>query len=279
MSAAAAGLLAARDNGGVGVLTGGRLTVTDAYAYAKFARLALRTNDIDFRARAHSAEEAAFLAARVVGTAPERGGVTYTALETAPAVLLVALEPEEESAILFLRLRKAARKRRAESSSVGRAGHPGGLDKMSGTLMAAAPGAEAADRAVAGLEAADDRCGRRRALVEALTGGGVVLVGERAAEVPGLLTAVGELVDATGARLGLGAAAGRGARRAGRRRAAARCCPAVARWPTTPPAPRSRRPGGPRRRRRCRAAPGRRHPGRDRHRGRRGAATLGWPAC
>ena len=61
MEVAARGLLEARDNGGVGVLTGGRLTVTDAYAYAKFARLALRTNDIDFRARQHSAEEAAFL--------------------------------------------------------------------------------------------------------------------------------------------------------------------------------------------------------------------------
>ena len=42
---------------GVGVLTGGRLTVEDAYAYAKFARVALGTNDIDFRARPHSAEE------------------------------------------------------------------------------------------------------------------------------------------------------------------------------------------------------------------------------
>ena len=67
MSVAAAGLAEARDNGGVGVLAGGRLTYTDAYAYAKFARLALRTNDIDFRARAHSAEEAAFLGARVAG--------------------------------------------------------------------------------------------------------------------------------------------------------------------------------------------------------------------
>ena len=38
--------------GGVGVLTGGRLTAEDAYAYAKFARVALGTNDIDFRARA-----------------------------------------------------------------------------------------------------------------------------------------------------------------------------------------------------------------------------------
>ena len=44
------------------MLAGGRLTFTDAYAYAKFARLALRTNDIDFRARQHSAEEASFLA-------------------------------------------------------------------------------------------------------------------------------------------------------------------------------------------------------------------------
>ena len=36
--------------------------------------------------------------------------VTYADLETAPAVLLVGLEPEEESPIVFLRLRKAVRK-------------------------------------------------------------------------------------------------------------------------------------------------------------------------
>ncbi len=40
-----------------GVLTGGRLTVEDSYAYAKFARVVLHTNDIDFRARPLSAEE------------------------------------------------------------------------------------------------------------------------------------------------------------------------------------------------------------------------------
>ena len=53
---AARGLQAARAR--VGVLTGGRLTAEDAYAYSKFARVALGTNDIDFRARPHSAEEA-----------------------------------------------------------------------------------------------------------------------------------------------------------------------------------------------------------------------------
>src|SRR5690242_15405097 len=50
---AARGLAAAE--GSVGVLTGGRLTAEDAYAYSKFARVALGTNDIDFRARPHSA--------------------------------------------------------------------------------------------------------------------------------------------------------------------------------------------------------------------------------
>ena len=62
---AARGLAAARAAGGVGVLTGGRVTAEDAYAYSKFARVALGTNDIDFRARPHSAEEAEFLAAEV----------------------------------------------------------------------------------------------------------------------------------------------------------------------------------------------------------------------
>ncbi|WP_037136147.1 molybdopterin-dependent oxidoreductase, partial [Prescottella defluvii] len=50
-------------DGGTGVLVGGRATYEDAYAYSKFARIALGTNDIDFRSRAHSVEEADFLAA------------------------------------------------------------------------------------------------------------------------------------------------------------------------------------------------------------------------
>src|ERR1700754_4326323 len=69
LSVAAEGLRNARDGAhGVGVLTGGRLTVEDAYAYAKFARVALGTNDIDFRSRPLSTEEPEFLASSVVGT-------------------------------------------------------------------------------------------------------------------------------------------------------------------------------------------------------------------
>jgi NADH-quinone oxidoreductase subunit G len=110
LDVAARGLLAARDRehaAGVGVLVGGRVTVEDAYAYAKFARVALNTNDVDFRARPHSEEEEAFLASAVAGSGL---GVTYRDLEAAPAVLLAGLEPEEESPILFLRLRKAVSK-------------------------------------------------------------------------------------------------------------------------------------------------------------------------
>ncbi len=202
IAAAAAGLTRARDNGGVGVLAGGRLTLTDAYAYAKFARLALRTNDVDFRVRAHSAEEEQFLAARVVGRTPETGAVTYAHLDRASAVLLVALEPEEESPILFLRLRKAVRKDRLAVFSLG-AVTSRGLAKLDGARLDARPGAEVGvlhDLAADPTDTAD--AGARNKAGQLLrASGAVILVGERAAATPGLLTAVGELADATGATL------------------------------------------------------------------------------
>ncbi|MGI8716960.1 MAG: 2Fe-2S iron-sulfur cluster-binding protein, partial [Lapillicoccus sp.] len=52
-AAAGTALRDGRDGAGVGVLVGGRATVEDAYAYSKLARVALHTNDIDFRARPH----------------------------------------------------------------------------------------------------------------------------------------------------------------------------------------------------------------------------------
>ncbi|NBV90298.1 MAG: NADH dehydrogenase (quinone) subunit G, partial [Actinobacteria bacterium] len=100
---AAAGLKATGSK--TGVLTGGRLTIEDSAAYAAFARGVLGTSDIDFRARAVSDEETAFLASQVAGRSLE---LTYADLEVAPTVLLVGFEPEDESPIVFLRLRKAA---------------------------------------------------------------------------------------------------------------------------------------------------------------------------
>ncbi len=53
--------------GRAGVLVGGRVTFEDAYGYAKFARIVLNTNDIDFRARAHQPRRTQFLAHAVAG--------------------------------------------------------------------------------------------------------------------------------------------------------------------------------------------------------------------
>jgi NADH-quinone oxidoreductase subunit G len=185
---AAAGLSEARDRGGVGVLPGGRLTEEDAYAYAKFARVVLGTNDIDFRARPASDEELTFLGSHVAGSTPEH--VSYASLETAPTVLLVGFEPEEESPIVFLRLRKSTRLGRTAVYSIAPlASH--GLEKLDGTLIPTAPGAEGA--ALAGLDSS---------ITEALDqDGALILVGERLASSAGALSAALRVAQGTGAQL------------------------------------------------------------------------------
>ncbi|MFE1796058.1 NADH-quinone oxidoreductase subunit G [Streptomyces sp. NPDC059517] len=199
LEAAARGLLAARSRSGV--LTGGRLTVEDSYAYSKFARVALDTNDIDFRARVHSAEEADFLAARVAGRGRDLDGtgVTYTALEKAPAVLLAGFESEEEAPGVFLRLRKAWRGHGQQTFSL--ATHATrGLEKAGGTLLSAAPGTETAwlDALASSTGLEDD--GAKAAEALRLTGA-VIVVGERLASVAGGLTAAVRAAAATGAQL------------------------------------------------------------------------------
>ncbi|TQS44920.1 NADH-quinone oxidoreductase subunit G [Cryptosporangium phraense] len=191
---AARGLETAKENGGVGVLPGGRVTYEDAYAYSKFARVALGTNDIDFRARPHSDEEALFLGAHVAGSGL---GVTYSDLENASDVLLVALEPEEEAAILFLRLRKAWRKRGARIWSIAPLATRG-LDKLGGTLIQATPGAE--PKVLDALRAGE--LPGLTSLSDALrVPGAVILVGERAAGIRGALSAASLLALNTGATL------------------------------------------------------------------------------
>jgi NADH-quinone oxidoreductase subunit G len=183
LGVAAAGLAAA--NGSAGVLVGGRATVEDAYAYSKFARIALGSNDIDFRARPHSSEEAEFLAAHIAG---QPMTVTYADLDKAPAVLLAGFEPEEESPIVFLRLRKAARKNAVKVISIAPFATRG-LTKMAGRLIPSAPGAEAA--------ALDSLTNDEHLRLP----GAVILVGERLASSPGALSAASRLATATGARL------------------------------------------------------------------------------
>ncbi len=208
LDAAARGLTRARNAKGVGVLVGGRVSGEDAYAYSKFARIVLQTNDIDFRARPHSTEEADFLASSVVATGPAAGlstgaagSVTYSEIEAAKTVLLVGFEPEDESPIVFLRLRKAVRKTRTAVFAVAPFASRG-LDKLGGTLIVAPPGDEAAVLRslikVAGKAGDGDLAALRSGLAAE---GAVILVGERLATVPGGLSGAAALAGATGARL------------------------------------------------------------------------------
>ncbi len=182
IDAAVAGLRKAGTR--VGVLTGGRLTLEDAYGYAKFARAVLGTNNIDFRSRPHSAEEAAFLANRVAGRTLDAERLGYTALQGAKRVVLVAFEPEDEGAMVFLRLRKAVRKFGLRVVTLAPFASRGSR-KLNAEVIPTVPGTE--PEVLAGLDADADT---------------IVLVGERAAVIPGALTAAAELADRTGARLG-----------------------------------------------------------------------------
>ena len=180
IDAAVAGLAAAGSS--VGVLTGGRLTLEDAYGYSKFARAVLGTNNIDFRSRPIGADEADFLATAVAGR--ELGsGVTYAELETCGRVVLVGLEPEDEAPAIFLRLRKGVRKSKLSVVTIAPFASLGST-KLNAELVATAPGEEAA--ALRGLQ---------------LEAGNVILVGERAALAPGALAAAVEVAAASGAKL------------------------------------------------------------------------------
>ena len=229
-----------RPGASTGVLTGGRLTLEDAYAYAKFARAVLGTNNVDFRARPHSDEEADFLVHSVAGTGL---GVTFADLETASAVLLVAFEPEEEAGAVFLRLRKAYRKRGLASWTLA----PflsNGARKLGAALVGCVPGLEAAGpRPDQPAEGSRSQAGRSdlgpRARPELghpgrRAGGGAVRHPERGAPA----AASGPGRGSPGCRAGPATAV------RSRPAACPTCCPGAVRWPIRPPGSTSRWPGG-----------------------------------
>ena len=178
----------------VGVLTGGRLTLEDAYGYSKFARAVLDTNNIDFRARQHSSEEADFLAHLVAGTGHH---VSFADLENASSVLLVCLEPEEEAGMIFLRLRKAFRKKGLASWTLAPY-QSNGVRKMGTQVISCAPGDEAGllDQLYPEGDVIDDQLADL-----SLDKNSVILIGERAAGLSGTFSACHRLAERTGARL------------------------------------------------------------------------------
>ena len=163
--------------------------------------------------------------------ARRRSDVTYAALEAAPAVLLVGFEPEEESPIVFLRLRKATR-----------AGTHRGVHGRAVRLAAArasstprccvtAPGGRGRTRWPR-LDAGDPDAPCRPS-------GAVILVGERLASSPGALTAAAALAARHRRRGWPGCRAGPVSAARSRPARCRPCCPAAARSTDAGARPRS----------------------------------------
>jgi NADH-quinone oxidoreductase subunit G len=180
---------------GVGVLVGGHLTDQDAYALQKLARVTFGTNNVDARCWPEGEADAA-AAARVAGVPAGSAGVpTYRDLEAARAVVVVDLDPHEESPILFLRLRKAALRRGVKVVAVGP--RPGRLAEFA-TVVATEPGAEA--EALDRLGRGEGDAGRLLRDAAGDTGGlGVVVLAGWRGAAGGGLAAAARLADGLGA--------------------------------------------------------------------------------
>ena len=196
LEVAADGLAAAVRGGGVGVLPGGRLTLEDAYAYAKLARVVLGTNDVDLRARPHSAEEEAFLAAHVAGAGI---GVTFADLETAPHGAARRAGGRGGGRRHVPAAAQGRAGRAAPACSRSRRSPAAASSGCTARSCPAAPGTEA--EVLDALVAQAPTAPLRDAAAALAAPGAVVLVGERLAEVPGALSAVLRLAHRTGARL------------------------------------------------------------------------------
>lgn len=206
----------------VGVLAGERLADEDAYALSRFARTALGTGDVDARLRSSSAEEDAVLASIVA--APS---ATYADIENAAVILVADADLREESPIVFLRLRKAARKhgvrlfevgaRRTALAAVGARSLVCAPGTEGGVLLAAAGAISARgvpldaslSSAAGGPNGAAllEQSGVARehvdAMAEALAMAGeraVIVAGERVARSPAALAAAWNLACALGAK-------------------------------------------------------------------------------
>ena len=187
---AADGIGAAKAKG-VGVLVGGHLTDQDAYALQKLARVALGTNNVDARTWPEDPGGAA-AAAQVAGRGPEDGMPTYRDLEAARAVVVVDLDPHEESPILWLRLRKAALRRGVPVVAVG--SRPGRLAEFA-TVVATLPGGQA--EALQRLGRGEGDAGR---LLTGEGGGDVIVLAGWRGGATGGLAAAAELASTLGGR-------------------------------------------------------------------------------
>jgi len=164
----------------VGVLAGQNLCDEDAYALSRFARTVLGTNDVDNRLGHESAEHDAVIAAAVAGDA-----ATNRSIDEALVIVVAGIDLCEESPIVFLRVRKAARAG-AKVLEINARRTP--LARLGGASLQPVPGAEApaVEQIAAAVEAAGERA--------------VILCGDRLG--PGAMSALWNLGVRTGASFG-----------------------------------------------------------------------------
>ena len=193
----------------------------------KFARVALGTNDIDFRARA---------ALRRGGRLPRRAR-----RRPRPSTSTYAdLEQRQRRAAGRLRARgRVADRVPAAAQGRPQARHQGRLDRAVHLAAACRRCTARWSAPRPATRPAAARGAGRTTATSRLDGGGVILVGERLATVPGALSAAARAGRDDRRQAGLGAAA---CRRAGRARDRLPAQPAARR----PPGRRRRRPGRPR---------------------------------
>lgn len=193
LSAAARCVLEAKEaNQETAFLPGGHLTLEDYYAWSKFAHVVAGSSLTDMRARDFRFDEMYFVRTRVAGRGLE---VTYEDVETAPFILLLDFEPEDECATLFLRMRKAAQ--RGTKFATVAPYLTNGAKKLDAELVQTVPGTQI-EMLKSLLEGSDDQAKR---IQEALRQpGAIVFIGERACLVAGALDAAMDLVDETGVK-------------------------------------------------------------------------------
>ncbi|HVL91512.1 MAG TPA: NADH-quinone oxidoreductase subunit G [Actinomycetota bacterium] len=164
----------------VGVLAGQNLCDEDAYALSRFARTVLQTNDVDHRLGHESAEHDAVIAAAVASES-----ATNRSIDEALVILVAGIDLYEESPIVFLRVKKAARAG-AKVLEVNARRTP--LSRLGGLSVLTKPGEEAGavEQIAAAVEAAGDRA--------------VILCGDRLG--PGAMSALWNLGVRTGASFG-----------------------------------------------------------------------------
>lgn len=197
------------------VLAGGNLIDEDAYALSRFARTVLQTNDVDAGAYPGADDGTDVLSAVV-----RMQTATNADLDAAQAIVVFGSDLHEESPILWLRARKAMRKRGARLFEVGP--RRTRLSTDGGTWIPCAPGGEtgillALARALgdagldpwtraalqgAGGEPASDAVAGLAETLRALRGSVVVLAGDRLAKTPGAQAVAWNLAVALDGRLG-----------------------------------------------------------------------------